>query len=197
MTAKFVTVLLAMMTCVMPVMAAETALQKEVETDPKFVQFDIDFKGGTVAELFFEVEKKIGGSVNAVLMSQDIAQFKCVPVKLRNVSSWQIVSALTHIASDAKGGALVVKEATGIQSIHVVRPEKKNTTALKVVSIDKQLGKHKMADITTAIIEAWKLAGKKTELPMKYHEETKLLMVTCEDAIAADLLWVVLEELEK
>jgi hypothetical protein len=160
-------------------------------------KFDLDFPGGTPAELVKAIEKATGKALNAFIPTDD-ADTILPPLKMNDVTTSKLFAALklaSQQSVDELGGNGFMKEITtsyGFEtsddpvsdgSIWYFRVEK--PLALPMVSIESvkfyQLAPYldrgfNVDDITTAVQTGWKMAGITSPPELNYHKETKILI---------------------
>ncbi len=175
----------------------EVAASKKAEAS--LTKFNLDFPGGTPAELVKAIEKATGKPMNTIVSDED-ANVQLPPLKMSRVDVAQLFQALE--ASGRKDVSVYnqgfgsysqqtigdsFRTASGnlsedsIWYIHVAKP-----TLPPVISSQKICQFYSLApyldrgftvdDITTAIQAGWKMAGVTPPPELNYHKETKLLI---------------------
>lgn len=166
---------------------------------PTLTKFNLDFPGGTPAELVRAIEKATGQPLNAIIPTED-ADIQLPPLKMNDVVTPQLFTALeaasrkTVAVQNQMFGNSYSQVTTGygfktdnpitdtsIWSFHVEKP-----TLPPVVSNEKVCRFYQLAsyldrgftvdDITTAVQTGWKMAGVHPPPELNYHKETKLLI---------------------
>lgn len=175
----------------------EVAASKKAEAS--LTKFNLDFPGGTPAELVKAIEKATGKPMNTIVSDED-ANVQLPPLKMSRVDVAQLFQALE--ASGRKDASVYnqgfgsysqqtigdsFRTASGnlsddsIWYFHVAKP-----TLPPVISSQKICQFYSLApyldrgftvdDITTAIQAGWKMAGVTPPPELNYHKETKLLI---------------------
>jgi hypothetical protein len=176
--------------------------QTPAKTDnaPTLVKFNLDFPGGTPAELVKAIEKATGKSLNAIIPTED-ADIQLPPLKMNDVVAPQLFYALRAasektVAVQNQGFGNPYSQVTtdygfetsdrpitdtSIWYFHADKP-----SLPQVVSTEKICRFYSLApyldrgfsvdDITTAIQTGWKMAGVTSPPELDYHKETKLLI---------------------
>lgn len=166
-----------------------------------FTKFNLDFPGGTPAQLVKAIEKATGKPLNVIIPDAD-ANTKLPPLKMDNVNVSMLFQALEQASSQQilvnTGGygmngmpsytqvnasyGFKTEGARGDDSVwyfHVNKPTLP-AAAQKICrfySLSPYLDRgFTVDDITTAIQTGWKLAGETAPPTLNYHKETKLLM---------------------
>jgi hypothetical protein len=164
-------------------------------------KFNLDFPGGTPAQLVNAIEKATGKPLNAIIPDED-ADIKLPPLKMDDVDVVQLFAALEQAsikqiaiktgnnsfnAYSTFVGGYGFRTADNkltddsIWYFHMDKP-----SLPPVISTEKVCQFYSLApyldrgftvdDITTAIQTGWKMSGE-TEVPeLNYHKETKLLI---------------------
>ena len=167
---------------------------------PVLTKFNLDFPGGTPAELVKAIQKATGKPLNVIIPTED-ADIQLPPLKMNDVVAPQLFTALeaasrkTVAVQNAMFGSSYsqfttdygFKTADGpisdssIWYFHAEKP-----TLPPVVSTDKICQFYSLSpyldrgftvdDITTAIQTGWKMQGDASAAELNYHKETKLLI---------------------
>ena len=151
-------------------------------------RFDIDFPGGTPADLVAAIEKASGQTLNVIIP----AEYATVPLpslRLKNVNVQRLFKAFGEATQRnvwagnvVRGSALnfVTKdERVSPSSIWNFRAE--GITPLATITRFFSLAPYlrtdiTVDDITTAIRTGWELRGVKDAPTLKFHQETQLLI---------------------
>jgi hypothetical protein len=175
-----------------------TRLQVEADA-PVLTKFNLDFPGGTPAQLVKAIEKASSKPLNAIIPDED-ADVQLPPLKMNNVVVPQLFAALE--AASIKTVAFRSQYATSYSqftggygfktadgpasdtSIWYFRVEKPSLPPMvstdkvcQFYSLDTYLNRgFTVDDITTAIQTGWKMAGITPTPELNYHKETKLLI---------------------
>jgi hypothetical protein len=178
----------------------------------RLTKFDLDFPGGTPAQLVAAIQKAMGRPLN-VIVPAEYADWKLPPLKMNHVDVSQLFRALEQ------AGQLTKTLSTGSswQTVNSICGFRTNDTNVANQSDDTvwyfyvngQPPPPKVSrfylltpylesgltvdDITTAIQTAWKMRGESTLPTLNFHKETKLLiafgdfgqLVTIDDALKA------------
>jgi len=176
--------------------------QTRAETDgaPTLTKFNLDFPGGTPAQLVSVIEKASGKALNAIIPTED-ADIQLPPLKMNDVVTPQLFVALR--ASSQKTVAIqnqmfgqpysqVVTDYGFVTSdspvtdssiwyFHADKPSLppvgSTERICKFYNLDPYLNRgFTVDDITTAIQTGWKMAGITSPAKLDYHKETKLLI---------------------
>jgi len=166
---------------------------------PNLTRFNLDFSGGTPAELVKAIEKATGKPLNTIIADED-ANVQLPPLKMNHVDVFQLFQALEaasrkDVSVYNQGFGSYSQQTTGysfrtasgnlsddsIWYFHVAKP-----TLPPVISSQKVCRFYSLApyldrgftvdDITTAIQTGWKMSGATPPPELNYHKETKLLI---------------------
>lgn len=174
-----------------------SAQANQLEAAP-LTKFNLDFPGGTPAELVKAIEKSTGKPLNVIIPTED-AQTQLPPLKMSDVNVQQLFAALER--ASYKTVAVTQPYSSSYQTVstgygfktdgplsdssiwyfHVDKP-----TLPPVVSTEKVCYFYSLSpyldrgftvdDITTAIQTGWKMAGINPVPELNYHKETKMLI---------------------
>lgn len=165
-------------------------------------QFDLDFPGGTPAQLVKAIEQAMGKPLNAIIPTED-ADVQLPPLKMNDVDVSRLFRALETASVKqvriVTGTSLGGNQSYSIQNLsygfrtdssvsdnsvwcfHAEKP-----AVPQVTPVDKVCQFYPLAlylsrgftvdDITTAIQTGWKMAGVAVTPELNYHKETKLLI---------------------
>ncbi len=167
---------------------------------PVLTKFDLDFSGGTPAELVKAIQKATGKPLNAIIPTED-ADIQLPPLKMNDVVTPQLFTAL-EAASRKTATVQYLNLPNSYQefnldygfrtadgpisdtSIWYFHAEKPNLPP--VISTGKICRFYPLEvflnrgftvdDITTAIQTGWKMSGITSPPELNYHKETKLLI---------------------
>lgn len=162
----------------------------KMDTGPKF---DINFSGGNPAQLLEVIEKTAGERPNAVI-HPECAKLDLPPFRLRSVSAYQVfmtLNTLNQSMSDSGFWQRVPMEegevwtllpqnkspGPGAQLPPSGQPSAKRQNNCQVFNLSPYLDKYTVEDLTTAIQGAWDLMQLEENPAIKYHKDTKLLIV--------------------
>ena len=143
--------------------------------------FNIDFPGGTPDALVQEVAKQSGTRPN-VIIPEHVDKIVLPRFKLQNVSTAQVFEAL-NLIFDEKGmqhfrwiseGGKGGQRTVWILTKTPLRPP---SEACQVWFIGHLLESYPLDDINTAIRATWEMSGQTSTPALKFHKETKLLIV--------------------
>ncbi len=166
-------------------------------------QFDLDFPGGTPAQLVKAIEKAMSKPLNAIIPTED-ADVQLPPLKMNDVDVARLFQALETASvkqvrisyGTSLGGG---NPAYSIQNLscgfrtdgsvsdnsvwyfHAEKPAVPPVTPVEKVCQFYPLALYlsrgfTVDDITTAIQTGWKMAGVTPTPELNYHKETKLLI---------------------
>ena len=182
--------------------AGALVLENSQEPAPKpmLTKFNLDFPGGTPAELVKAIEKATGKPLNAIIPTED-ADIQLPPLKMNDVIAPQLFAALeaasrktvavqtgnfgnSYSTFTTDYGFTTADSPVSDTSIWYFRAEKPSLPP--VVSTEKICRFYSLApyldrgftvdDITTAVQTGWKMAGIIAPPQLDYHKETKLLI---------------------
>lgn len=166
----------------------DNATGKEVvQSKPKLTKFNLDFPGGTPAQLVKAIEQATGKPLNVIIPNQS-ADVPLPPLKMNHVDVAQLFKALSAASP-------VFKLVNGVNSrIHYdfgtsgeitdhsiwyfesdQSPPPPNIYRFYSLAPYLERG-FTVDDITTAIRTGWKMAGITSPPKLEYHKETKLLI---------------------
>ncbi|HXR04064.1 MAG TPA: hypothetical protein VN836_05075 [Verrucomicrobiae bacterium] len=172
---------------------------------PVLTRFNLDFPGGTPAELVKAIEKAMGKPLNTIIADED-ANAQLPPLKMNHVDVAQLFQALeaasrkaVSVESGNFGGPFgsgysqqwtgysfkTTSEPLSDDSIWYFHVEKPSLP--QVISSPAKVCRFypltpfldrgfTVDDITTAIQTGWKMAGVTPPPELNYHKETKLLI---------------------
>jgi hypothetical protein len=154
--------------------------------------FDFEFKGGTLKDLLSQLENQAAGRLN-LLHTQDLIdnqeQVHMPPFLLRKITDYSTVLRAISKGIGRTSGFFVdfTPLQNGMDTVWIPRIELDPRLARSIAEADERvleiyyvgglLKKFKIEDLTTAITTAWKLKIEHPEANLKYHEDTKLLIV--------------------
>lgn len=167
-----------------------------------FTKFDLDFPGGTPAELVAAIEKATGKPLNAIIPTEH-ANVNLPTLKMRNVAAPTLFDALiaTTLRTvpydtrrySPRGGSHVqnYRESYGFRSqagglnlgdetVWYFHYEKHTPppkfSECRYYQLDSYLESYSIDDITTAIQTGWRMLDEKDEPELSFHKETSLLI---------------------
>jgi len=187
-----------------PLTFAQRVAQASSQDQSKLTPFDLDFPGGTPAELVAAIEKATGKPLNAIIPTDD-ADTQLPPLKMNNVvvhrlfdalkaASERTVAVQTSFAMGNYGSSYSQSQVgygfntsdspvtdNSIWNFYVLRPSLPPVVSTAPVTYFFQLEDYlnsglTVDDITTAIQTGWKMAGITSPPQLNYHKETKLLI---------------------
>jgi hypothetical protein len=192
---------------------AERIRAAVVPPEVELPKFDLDFAGGTPAQLVDAIQARIG-VLNAIVPSE-YRNEQLPPLKMRDVTVKQLFEALemasqktSQVLDPSTGRHQYVTATVGFRANTPIRPETvwyfyaqrpHQTTQQKIVryfQLTPYLAKLKVDDITTAIQAGWKMLGETDTPELNYHEDTKLLIAVGEIS-KLNIIDSVLQELGK
>jgi hypothetical protein len=130
--------------------------------------FDLKFPGGSPTELLAAIESA-GGKVNA-LVQPGMEKVQFPKMDFRSVTTASVLTALSML-DNGRSARWLESERVWVLT---APPTNRRTQVFYIGNLLSQL---KIDDITTAIQTTWQMAGKPASAEMKFHEETKLLIV--------------------
>jgi hypothetical protein len=185
-----------------------------------FIQFSIDFPGGTPKELATALEKATGRPLNVIILDVDAA-VRLPAFKLKNVCLPQLFQALRAVSEQREQVSMLNNQGftsprefltcykfdtldhnPGNDSVwyfHVDKPnvlDKPPEKACRFFQLGPFLESGlTVDDITTAIETGWKMEGDNPPPQLSFHKETKLL-IAVGDPRKLNTIAAVLSELE-
>jgi len=163
---------------------------------------NIDFRGGFLMELLETIEEQNGLTVN-VIASEEAREQEIPSLKLRNVQIGALMMALENLGEFRvmSGSPNIYTVITSPQSRRPSPPpSRRDTRGKPIVTIHdirsliadkKNTLRFSVSDIVTAVRAGWDMMPDKGAPSLKFHEETKLLIVQGtqdEQRIAEDVL---------
>lgn len=134
----------------------------------KHAQFNIEFVGGTLADLLLQIEKECQIAPN-LIYTADASKVVLPSFKLHSVTLKDIVKALAHIDP-----ALKISHDNEI--ITITWYETPQESRIEVYLLEQYLKKHKIEELVTAIQTAWEMESTEPAAKLKFHPDTKLLI---------------------
>jgi len=184
----------------LPLALGTAAFGQSAESSrPALARFDLDFPGGTPAELVAAIQTAQGHTLNAVIPA-DEAQTLLPPLKLKQVNVKQLFGALYQADTRQRG---ITNSSGGTSYTNIsfgFKTEPSETVTNDTVWYfrdDRTLfppvcrfflltpylsNGLTVDDITTAIQTGWKMQGSDTPLRLNFHKETGLLIAVGESA---------------
>ena len=145
---------------------------------PRPERFDFSFPGGSLVELLEVIERQSGEKINLVAppdFNEKASKFAVAPMDLRDVTVDNVLTALNYTQRQQAGPLFEFRYTNPVwTAIIITRPD---TRQSKVYFVGNLLGTFKIEDITTAIKTVWELKGAEPKPELKYHQDTKLLIV--------------------
>jgi hypothetical protein len=171
---------------------------------PVLTKFNLDFPGGTPAELVKAIQKATGKPLNVIIPTED-ADIQLPPLKMNDVVAPQLFTAL-EVASrktvalqnfnfpnsysqfTTEYGFKTADGPISDTSIWYFHAEKPNLPPViseakvcRFYFLEPYLDRgFTVDDITTAIQTGWKMMGEKETPEISFHKETKLLIAVGE-----------------
>ena len=130
--------------------------------------FDLKFPGGSPTELLAAIESA-GGKVNA-LIQPGMERVRFPKMDFRGVTTANVLNAVNMLDNGRSARWL----ESDLVWVLIAPPTNRRPQVFYVGNFLSQL---KLDDITTAIQTTWQMAGKPAAAELKFHEETKLLIV--------------------
>ena len=182
------------------------------EPEPSLPRFNLDFPGGTPAQLVAAIEKAMGGPPLNAIVPEDLAATRLPAVKMNNVDVAQLFSAMIQASRKSEllqtGGAgygggygsyqihqgscgFKTEGKPRIDSIWyffaekpVIPPTAQPPKVCRFYSLAAYLDRGiKVDDIMTAIETGWKMMGNPSPTTFKFHQDTKLLIAVGEPSM--------------
>lgn len=186
-----------------PQSSAQAAI---TESPPKLTKFDLDFPGGTPADLVTAIQKATGRPLNVVILEQD-ANRRLPPLKMSGVDAAQLFDALSETSlrmalinghyQQTRFG-FQTRGRPSDESIWFFRIEEMPPPppSSRFFQLAPYLGRGlTVDDITTAIQTAWKMRGDVAPPKISFHKETNLL-IAVGDPMSLDTIQQVLSALD-
>ena len=166
---------------------------------PTLTKFNLDFPGGTPAQLTKAIEKAMGKPLNVIIPEED-ADVQLPPIKMSNVDVAQLFQALgaasqkvVSVFNQQFGSYSQQQTGYGFEMasgrladdsvwyFHVQKPSRPPVISTQKIcqfySLSPYLDRgFTVDDITTAIQTGWKMAGVTSPPELNYHKETRLLI---------------------
>ncbi|HLP26106.1 MAG TPA: hypothetical protein VK477_10530 [Acidobacteriota bacterium] len=160
-------------------------------------KFDLDFPGGTPAELVKAIEKATGRPLNVIVSAADVAR-RIPPLKMNGVDVPELFFALSQVDAERDRRA-----SPGMAGIRLVFSSKSPISDTSIWSLQVQQngpsfgpvsltyffllapyldGGLSVDDITTAIQTAWRMQGLSEPPKISFHKETKLLIAVGDES---------------
>jgi hypothetical protein len=137
---------------------------------------DIDFEGGTINELIQTIQKNNVTDIN-IIMSDEAACLYLPAMTLRSVTIADLITALQSLG-DIEGRRIMANPtSSNIITISVVPMGRKEQRMSKVFNLSEITKTNSIDDIVTSIKTAWEMMSNNVTAELKYHTETKLLIV--------------------
>ena len=170
------------------------AAQTEATAKQSLTKFNLDFPGGTPAELVKAIEKATGKPLN-VIVPKDYAQTVIPALKMSNVNVPQLFNAVINVSyryADRPDHPHEVISSYGFETkdspvsdnsiwyffVYQAAASELPEKICRFYNLDPYLNRgFTVDDITTAIQTGWKMSGLRAGAPeLNYHKETKLLI---------------------
>jgi hypothetical protein len=131
--------------------------------------FDIQFPGGSPSELLSALESAGGKKVNALVLP-GMEKVRFPKLDFQGVTTANVLNAVSMLDNG--------RTARWLENDRVwILTAPSTNRRPQVFYVGNLLSQLKIDDITTAIQTTWQMAGKPATAEMKFHEETKLLIV--------------------
>jgi hypothetical protein len=166
---------------------------------PQPVRMQIDFKGGQPDDLIAAMKSASGAQPN-VIIHQDAARTLIPAFSLRDVTASQVFTALNMIGEagesptwqpvntqdgeiwtlmPARRQATAIDPLTGLPTGQpgILGRQPVPTRQARVFNLTPVLDDYSVEDATTAMKGAWELMNSAEDPTVKYHKDTKLLIV--------------------
>jgi hypothetical protein len=147
-------------------------------TAPRPATFNFTFPGGTLEQLLRAIESASGEKLNLVAppnFYDQAGKSAVAPMDLREVSVQDLLMALNYTQRQPTGPLFEFRYAKPVWTAAVVsRPDPRESRVFYVGNLLTHL---KIEDLTTAINTVWALKDADPKPELKYHQDTKLLIV--------------------
>ncbi len=177
----------------------------EQNQPPALTKFNLDFPGGTPAQLVKAIEKAMGKPLNAIIPTED-ADLQMPALKMNDVVVPQLFAALEAASHKVVAvpipGFSSFQEFTGSYGFKTadspltdasiwyfkadkpsIPPKVSTEKICQFFPLSAYLNRgFTVDDITTAIQTGWKMSGESSTPELSYHKETKLLIAFGEPA---------------
>jgi hypothetical protein len=145
---------------------------------PPPATFNFTFPGGSLEQLLRAIETASGEKLNLVAppnFYDKAGKSAVAPMDLREVSVQDLLMALNYTQRQPTGVLFEFRYAKPIWTVGVVsRPDPRES---RVFYVGNLLTHYKIEDVTTAIKTVWALKDTDPKPELKYHQDTKLLIV--------------------
>ena len=172
-----------------PKSTAATIQSPSPAPETKPTKFNLDFPGGTPAELVSAIQRASGRPLNGVIPI-DLANTPLPPLKMEEVDVGHLFTALTNASTRQmlRGDGMWENAHMGFETqgkageesvwYFFSRTPLELPTLCRFYSLSTYIDEGlTVDDITTAIQTGWKLMKTAKEGTMSFHKETKLLIV--------------------
>jgi hypothetical protein len=145
---------------------------------PRPATFNFRFSGGTLDQLLRAIESASGEKLNLVAPSEfydKASKSSVAAMDLREVSVQDLLMAVNYTQRQPTGPLFEFRYAKPVWTAAVVsRPDPRES---RVFYVGNLLAHFKIEDVTTAIKTVWGLKDIDPKPELKYHQDTKLLIV--------------------
>lgn len=150
------------------------------------LRFDLDFPGGSPADLVRAIEKVSGHPIN-VIIPTDAASVQLPALKMRDAGVAEFFAALSDsslkLVRQPGGGLAQTRyrfqnQGNGRNAVWYFRQDQSAEPQVfcRYYQLADLLDQYNIDDITTAIQTGWKLLKIESPPQLKFHRETKLLI---------------------
>lgn len=165
------------------------------KSEPELPRFDLDFHGGTPAELVEAIEQSSRKPLNVIIPNEPMVRAVAIPpLVMKSVTVPELFSALALASIKEityKTGGNSYQRAVSSYSFrtegkpredsiwyfHAESPSPPpGTQAVQFFQLGPYLQTYKVEDITTAIETGWKMLGDEPYPKLSFHKDTKLLI---------------------
>ncbi len=181
------------------IIAIEAARAQPAASAAEPSKFDLDFPGGTPADLIEAIEDATHKQLNVVILNKD-ANAQLPRIKLKHISVPALFSALAGVTEQTDSDYLFSTrdpinsdDAIWFFSVSKAPP---STTTCRYYFLESYLDKGlTVDDITTAIKSGWDMQHIDPQPRISFHKETKLL-IAVGDSNQLDAIDAVLKALQ-
>jgi hypothetical protein len=164
-----------------PLLAQEGPPPQEPKTSPLTQKIDVDFPGGTINE-FLKTIKVANDIIPNVIVSKEAGQVVLPAIRLSSVTVSDAMNGL-KLMREIDQNEIRVSEGPNVITIHAYPSGRPHSVSTQVFTVESLLSNasdganYTIDDIVTAITTAWKMNPEERSAEIKYHNETKLLLV--------------------
>lgn len=154
------------------------ARRAEAEQASGVSRYDLEFPGGTPAQLVAAIRKASEGPCNLVIAS-NVAELSLPPLSLNSTTTTELLIALAQMFSQT-GMVTLSPGGSNVNETTVWILYRNSRVSCRVTNIEFLLAAYTVDEITNALTTAWKLQGRE-QPKYVYDKASGLLMVTGDD----------------